>query len=96
VSIVPQVGTLNNGAQTAVSSTAVSILAANAARRKLLLQNVGTAPARIGTTGVTATTGIALPAGGVMIFDMPNCPTNVIFAIRDGLVDTIMLAQEIT
>jgi hypothetical protein len=88
-------GTLNNGLQVTVTGSATSLVAANANRRKLIIQNIGLNPARIGTTGVTATTGMTLPAGGTVIFDMPSCPTNDIFAIRDGLVNTTILVQEI-
>lgn len=88
-------GTLNNGVETAVAGSAVQILAANAAREKLILQNTGNANVRIGTTGVTTTTGFRLTSGATIIFDDPNCPTNAIFAIREGGASSIVLAQEI-
>lgn len=88
-------GALQNGAQTAVSSSAVQVLAANASRRKAVIQNVGLNPVRIGTTGVTATSGLRLAAGDVITFRNPDCPTNAIFAIRDGLLDSTVLAQEV-
>lgn len=89
------VGTLNNGAETAVAGTAVSVLAANANRKKLIVQNTGIANVRLGTTGVTATTGVRLAAGTTTIMDMPHCPTNAIFAIREGAVSSTVLAQEV-
>lgn len=89
------VGTLANGAETAVSSSAVSVLAANANRKKLIVQNTGVNTVRIGTTGVTATTGFRLTAGATMVFDMPHCPTNAVFAIRESADSTVM-AQEVT
>ena len=85
-------GTLANGAQTAVSSTAVQILAANANRKGLVIQNVGAANMRVGITGVTATTGLKLEPG--QTWEPPAAPTNAIFAIRDGSTDTTALAQE--
>lgn len=88
-------GTLNNGAETAVAAVAIQVLAANANRNKLIIQNTGAANVRIGTTGVTATTGFRLAAGTVMIIDNPECPINAIFAIREGAVSSIVLAQEI-
>ena len=88
-------GTLANGAETAVSSSAVSVLAANANRKKLIVQNTGASAVRIGTTGVTATTGFRLAAGAMLIVDMPQCPTNAIFAIRES-ADSTVLAQEVT
>lgn len=88
-------GTLANGAETAVSSTAVSVLAANADRKKLIVQNVGANAVRVGTTGVAATTGVRLAAGAALVVDMPHCPTNAIFAIRES-ADSTVLAQEVT
>jgi hypothetical protein len=88
-------GTLANGAETAVSSSAVSVLAANANRKKLILQNTGSNAVRIGTTGVTATTGVRLAAGATLVIDMPHCPTNAILAIRES-ADSTVLAQEVT
>lgn len=89
-------GTLNNGAETAVTGSAVQVLAANANREKLIVQNTGVANVRVGTTGVTTTTGFRLTVGATVIFDEPNCPTNAIFAIREGTVSSTVLAQEIT
>lgn len=90
-------GSLANGAETAVAGSAVQVIAANVARKKLILQNVGLGNARLGITGVTATTGFQLLAnGGVAVFDQPHCPTNAIFAIREGATSTTILAQEVT
>lgn len=88
-------GTLANGAETAVSSSAVSVLAANTARKKLILQNTGANGVRIGIAAVTATTGMRLAAGQAVVFDMPHCPTNAVFAIRES-ADSTVLAQEVT
>lgn len=93
---VNRAGTLANGVQTAVSSSAVQILAANANNRKVIIQNVGGASVRVGTTSVTATTGFRIAAGKTARFYMPDCPTNVLFAIREGTVDSIVLVQVIT
>lgn len=93
--IIWPVGTLANGAETAVSSVAVSVLAANTARKKLILQNTGANNVRIGVSGVTATTGLRLSSGASIIFDMPHCPTTQIFAIREA-ADSTILAQEVT
>lgn len=93
---VHSAGTLSNGVQTNVSSAAVQVLAANAVRKKLILQNTGSSRCRIGTTGLTAGTGVRLEAGEALIFDRPDVPTNAIFAIRDASTDTTVLAQEVT
>lgn len=95
VAVAYPTGTLNNGAETAVAAVAIQVLAANAARNKLLLQNTGAANVRIGTTGVTATTGFRLAAGSSIIIDNPECPINAIFAIREGAVSSTVFAQEI-
>jgi hypothetical protein len=92
----PIAGTLANGAQTAVSNAAISVLAANANRKTAIIQNVGTADVRVGIAGVGATTWMKLVPNESMIFNMPFCPTGEIFAIRDGAVDSIVLAQEVT
>lgn len=92
--IIWPVGTLANGAETAVSSVAVSVLGANTARKKLILQNTGANAVRIGIAAVTATTGMRLAAGAAIVLDMPHCPTNAIFAIRES-ADSTVLAQEV-
>lgn len=89
-------GTLNAGAQTTVSSTAVSVLAANPARRSCFIQNVGANNIRVGDSTVTATTGLRVTAGSTLIFEMPDCPSNAIYAIREGGSDSTVLAQEVT
>lgn len=91
-----QSGTITNGAETAVSSTAVQILASNVNRKKYIIQNTGTANIRVGTTGVTATTGARVVPNGTLLFEMPNCPTQAIFAIRENTTDSIAFAEEIT
>lgn len=93
--ISDQFGTIANGAETTVSSTAVQILASNASRKKYVIQNTGTANIRVGITGVTATTGARVVPNGSLLFEMPNCPTQAIFAIREGLTDSIAFAQEV-
>lgn len=89
-------GTLANGAETAVSSSAVQIIASNANRKKLIVQNTGTANIRVGITGVTATTGARIVPNGTLLYEMPNCPTQAIFAIRESGTDSIAFAEEIT
>jgi len=88
-------GTLANGAQTAVSNVAVSVLGANANRKTAIVQNVGNLSARIGVAGVTATTGIQLVAGATLILEPPYIVTGAIFAIRET-ADTTIFATEIT
>lgn len=94
---VPTDGTMANGAQTAVSSTAVEVLAANATRKAAIIQNVGDEPVRVGATGVTATTGwVSLAAGAVFVLQQPYCPSVAVFAIREGGTDSTVLVSEIS
>lgn len=88
-------GNLNNGTETAVSSTAVSVLAYNNVRKKLIVQNTGSNTVRIGVAGVTATTGFRLTPGGSLVLEKPHCPINQIFAIRES-ADSTVFAQEVT
>jgi len=88
-------GTLANGAETAVSNVAVSVLAANANRKVAIVQNVGNLTARIGVAGVTAATGIQLVAGATLVLEPPYVVTGAIFAIRET-ADTTVFATEIT
>lgn len=92
----PIAGTWANGAQTAVAGSAVQILAANANRKKAIIQNLGVANMIVGITGVTATTGTRVAPGATLILEMPYCETNAIFAIREGAISTTAFAQETT
>lgn len=88
--------TFNNGAETAVSSVAIQILAANASRKGALFQNTGANNIRVGAAGVAATTGVRLVAGAILIFSAPFDPTSAVFAIREGGSDSIAFAMELT
>lgn len=96
VTITQPTGTITNGAETAVAAVAVQILAANANRKKYFIQNTGTSNIRVGVSGVTATTGVRLVPSGTILMEMPNCPTQAIFAIREGATSSIAFAQEVT
>lgn len=90
-------GTLANGAETAVTTSATSVLASNANRKGAIIQNVGTGIVRVGVTGVTATTGIRLLPGGHLRLTSPYCPDEAIFAICEAATPTsTVLAQEST
>lgn len=88
-------GTLANGAETSVAGSAVQVAAANASRKILFVQNTGVANVRVGVTGVTATTGLRVTPGSMLIFEMPYCPQAAIFSIREGATSSTVLAQEI-
>lgn len=85
-------GTFNNGAETAVTGSATSILASNSSRKHAIIQNTGLANIRVGISGVTATTGMRLIPGAITSLPV----TSAIFAIREGSTSSIALAQEIT
>jgi hypothetical protein len=87
--------TLLNGVETAVTVVAAQIVAANLNRKKLIVQNNGLGAIRIGAVGVTATTGVRLITDATVILDMPHCPTNAVYAIRET-VDSVVLVQEVT
>jgi len=90
-------GTASNGAQTAVSSVAVSVAGADAARKALLLYNAGTGNVRVGMSGVTATTGIPLAGnGGFIVLTAADGAdtTSQWYAIRDGSTDSTVFAMK--
>jgi hypothetical protein len=92
-------GTLHNGHETVVGAAAVSVLAAPVAplvRTAAIVQNTGTANIRVGVAGVTATTGVRLPPGFALELNNPNCPQEELFAIREGLLDSVAFAEEST
>jgi hypothetical protein len=90
-------GTATNGAQvTTAGAGQIAILAANANRKSCIIKNIGAAgTCRIGVTGVTATTGIAqLAPGDTLILQMPFCPDEQLFMIREAAVNTTVLVSE--
>jgi hypothetical protein len=87
-------GTLNNGAETPVSSGAVIVLAANANRKAAIVQNTGSNNVRIGSLGLTANTGLRLIPNAIAIFDEDFVDQGDIYAIRET-ADSIVFAQEI-
>lgn len=96
ITVDTESGTLLNGSETAVSAVAVQVLAANGTRKKLVVQNTGTANVRVGVAGVTATSGVRLLPNGSLLLEMPHAPTQAIFAIREGATDSTVLAQEVS
>lgn len=90
----PVRGTLANGLETVINAVAAQVIAANATRKYLAIQNTGTANIRVGVAGVTATTGIRLTAGAT--WTPTVVPTSAIFAIREGANNSVALGQEMT
>ena len=99
VHVQADIADLANATQTTVEGSAVSIKAANDARRAIIIQNVGSAPMRVGLSNVTATTGIKLAAGETLTISSDAqmlCPTAAVYAIRDGSTSTTACVAEIT
>lgn len=92
--------TLGAATQTTVSTSAVQIAAANSQRRKVTIQNVhATGVMRVGLVGVTATTGLRVIAGAEMTLvgdGSGACPTQALYAIRDGGTDATACVAEFT
>ncbi len=88
--------TLGPGTEVAVGASAVQLLAANANRKLVVIQNTGAGVVRIGDATVTATTGLRLSVGAIMTMTPPFIPTNAIFGIRDGAVSSVVLVQVAT
>lgn len=88
-------GTLVDGTDTTVGAAAVEVVPANSTRRAVVVQNVGAEPCRIGTSGVTATSGLRLPAGASVTFRAPFVTRDAIHAIREGTTDTTLTYLEV-
>lgn len=81
---------LANPAAVTVSNAAVQIVAANPKRRGLIITQTTANPVRYGNASVTAVTGARLAQNESKTFgftERGDCPTEAIFAIREGGVD---------
>lgn len=85
-------GSLSNGTETTVAGSAVQIIAVNASRKYVIIQNTGNANIRVGITGVTTTTGLRIVPNGSEVLAVGNA----IFAIREGAISSTAFTQEIT
>lgn len=76
----------------------VVLLQANPGRKTALIMNVGSGEMRVTTDGSspTATHGKLVSSGGALYLESPYCPTDVIKAIRQGSVDTVANASEVS
>lgn len=89
------VGTLNNGLQIVVPVVPILLSAANPNRKKLIVRNLGPQTIYIGTLLVTALTGFPLNRDETLVLEMPNCPTNDIWAV-DGVATSTAFVTEVT
>lgn len=85
---------LFNRAAVTVGAVEIVVLAANPRRTYAMIQQTSANPVRVGAQGVTATTGISLAQRGTLILEGPECPTDAIYAIREGGVDGTVVAIE--
>lgn len=90
---------LFNRAAVTVGVAEVQIVAANPTRKKLIICQTSANAIRVGVTGVLATTGVRLGAAGTtndrLVLEGVDCPTDAIFAIREGGVDGTVSAIEV-
>jgi hypothetical protein len=96
VALVWPLGALLNGTETPVGAVAVLVLVGNALRTGAIVQNTGAANIRVGVAGVTATTGIRLTPNDSLLLNMPFCPPDALWAIREGAIDSVAFAAEET
>lgn len=96
VVVALQPSTLQSGHEMPVTAVAVIVLSANATRETGLVQNTGNANIRVGAAGVTATTGFRLVPNQTIIYGQPNVNLDDIWAIREGVTDSVAFAQEET
>lgn len=74
----------------------VVLLAANTARKKLIVQNTGAQPMRVNFgSDPTTTTGLQMPANTTREFGWPYPITSEVKAIREGGTNTTATAMEI-
>lgn len=96
----PELRTWSAGAQVTAGTSSSTLLAANANRKAVIIQNVSANPARISTGTPTATTGFRLAAqgtiGDMIIFQDGAVPVGTIACIREGGTDATLLVSEMT
>jgi hypothetical protein len=82
---------------TAISSVAIQLLAANTSRKGVMIQNVGASNMRVTFDGSTptATHGKRVAPGGMIALSMPFCATGAIKAIREAGSDTVASVTEL-
>ncbi len=90
-------GRIRPGTSTTVSTTAVSLLPANHARKGLIISETGGQAIRFldDDTDLAATRGVYLAASSTMILWDPYCPTGPIWAIRVGGTDGAVTCSEV-
>lgn len=97
VKLASDAGTPTTTADQTVGAASASILAANANRKSAIIQNTGTANARVCIDGVTATAskGLKLVPGQFITLTAPHVPRSAITAIRESGSDTTVAVVEV-
>ena len=90
-------GVAANFDDVAVAAVAVSVLAANVARKSAVIHNVGTGPVRVTVDGSvpTPTRGIQLQPGQSINLTQPYVPVLIVRAIREGAVSSSVAVVEV-
>lgn len=86
---------LFNRSAVTVSNVAILICAANSRRKMLIITQTSANPVRVGAAGVTATTGFRLAQNERFVFEGDECPTDDIWAIREGGSDGSCVCVEL-
>jgi hypothetical protein len=90
---------LRNIADVTVSTAAVIIVPANPSRTRVIISQSSANPVRVGVLGVLATSGVRLAQGSILILETNGgtpCPTEAIYAIREGAADGTCQAIEVS
>lgn len=80
-----------NGVEIAVDDEAVLLAAADPDRALVLISNMGDGSAKVGKTGVTATTGIVSLASGAVVELAGATAQAALYAVREAATDTTLL-----
>lgn len=88
--------TLQAGRELPVTGTRVLVIPANPFRTTGIVQNTGSANVRVGIAGVTPTTGYRLVPNQTIIYSEPNVNKDAIWAVREGVSDSVVFVQEET
>lgn len=91
---------LTNLPAVAVGVAEVQVVPANPKRKTLILCQTTANAVRVGVTGVLATSGVRLGAVGTtndrLVLEGEDCPTEAIFAIREGAADGSVCGIEVS
>jgi hypothetical protein len=87
---------ITNPAAVTVSNAAVVVAEANPLRKRLIITQTSANAVRVGTSTVSTSTGFRLGQNERYVLDGANCPTDAIYAIREGGSDGTVCVVEFT